>query len=327
MENFKWNLVDIIKVLRKFYLLIFGVVICFVGLGFIFVLVQKNKYQSSVKILPELESSSSLGNLSGLAGIAGIDISSVSKNEAISPDLYPNVLKSSFFFNELMNLNLSEHNQPKFLFWEYVQSNYSESFELIGKEEDYQIFDKDYSKVIDLLIKDINATYDIKTGIIVISAKMYDPVIAAKVTTFSYDFLTSFILDYRMQKLVNEKNFIELSLKDAEKIYLKSQKRMFKFDDLNSLGTTRLSFNSVEKEKLETDYQISKKVYLDLLNAHEDVKLRIKKQTPTFKIIEPVAINLDPVEPNKLLIITLFIFIGISVAVLLIVLKNSKVIN
>lgn len=60
------------------------------------------EYTTTVKLMPETNNpANKMGNLGGLAAIAGVDLGSGTNQDAISPELYPDVVHSTPFLLEL----------------------------------------------------------------------------------------------------------------------------------------------------------------------------------------------------------------------------------
>lgn len=108
----------IFKVIGKHKWMILIVTILFTGVGVFVAINTPNEYVSQVQILPELESKDAAGGLSkfkSLAGLAGVDLSSLSSSEAVRPDLYPNILQSTPFLMDVMNLKMYSYKYKQTL--------------------------------------------------------------------------------------------------------------------------------------------------------------------------------------------------------------------
>ncbi|MCU0469507.1 MAG: Wzz/FepE/Etk N-terminal domain-containing protein [Arcicella sp.] len=115
-----------------------------------------NEYSSQVQILPELDSKDAAGGLSkfkSLAGLAGVDLSSMSSSEAVRPDLYPNILQSTPFLMDVMNMKVYAHKYKK----QMVMANFLEEnkkreliTKILGESNDD---DDDMPKINALMLK------------------------------------------------------------------------------------------------------------------------------------------------------------------------------
>ena len=127
------NFSDIWKAVKNYRLSIIAVTVLFTSLGALFSLTLDSKYQSEVKLLPEIDSKigtsggSNLGGLSSLAGLAGINLpGSVAGSDVIQPAMYPEIVQSIPFLQELSQAKVYNLTEKKFQkLSEYLlQNNY-----------------------------------------------------------------------------------------------------------------------------------------------------------------------------------------------------------
>jgi len=108
-EEQEIDLVELAKKVWKEKKLICKVCGVAVVLAFIIAFSIPKEFQTVVKLAPEsTESSKNLGNLGGLAAMAGINLGSASTADAISPDLYPDVVQSTPFILELFPVEVMD---------------------------------------------------------------------------------------------------------------------------------------------------------------------------------------------------------------------------
>lgn len=88
--------------------------------------------------------------------------------------------------------------------------------------------------------------------------------------------------------------------------------------DLGQLGTRQASEPGVaaEQERLNRDYDVLKKQYDKLLEDRDQVRLRtdVRSQTDAvkFKVIDPPSQPSVPLTPNRPLLLTLILFVGLG---------------
>ncbi|MBO5850258.1 MAG: hypothetical protein J6Q47_03140, partial [Paludibacteraceae bacterium] len=108
---------------------------------------------------------------------------------------------------------------------------------------------------------------------------------------------------------------------EAEANYQDKRERLARFQDANK------SFNSavaqVRKTKLEEESTAAFEVYLSLTQQLEQARIAVKEKTPVFMILEPVAIPMEPVGMGRSMIVLIFIFLGFTFSLLLVVFKQS----
>ena len=136
------DLVELAKRLwseRKFLFKCCGVAIV-VGLVVAFSI--PKEYSTTVKLAPETsDPSKKMGNLGGLAAMAGINLNSTSGADAISPDLYPDVVSSIPFLLELFPVQVTNEKG------DYSASLYDYMNGKVATTRKRFIFFKHYPKV------------------------------------------------------------------------------------------------------------------------------------------------------------------------------------
>ncbi|RYZ32850.1 MAG: hypothetical protein EOP49_36895, partial [Sphingobacteriales bacterium] len=99
---------------QKAYVLL--IAFLFAVVGVVVALLSPFEYTSEVRVMPELQARSALNlkRFGALAELAGINLEGVSNTEAIRPDLYPDVLKSTPFILYLLNQPITTVKKSKY---------------------------------------------------------------------------------------------------------------------------------------------------------------------------------------------------------------------
>lgn len=315
---------------RKFLLKCCGVAVV-VGLVVAFSI--PKEYTTSVKLAPEIsDPSKKIGSLGGLAAMAGVNLNSQIGTDAISPDLYPDVVKSVPFLLELFPVGVKDKkgtlNVPFYdymldyqrsTWWGYV---FKLPFKLLGwasdlftdEENEGQGLDpyrltKDQADVIKALQDKIFASVDKKTLVISVSVQMQDPLISADMAKVVVEKLQSYITNYRTQKVKQDLEFTEKVFGEAKQSYYKAQKAYAAFEDANK-NIISASYRT-EQERLKNEMSLTFNVYNTLAQKLEQDKLRVQEQTPVYTVIEPATVPLKASSPKKLLILVGFVFLAL----------------
>jgi uncharacterized protein involved in exopolysaccharide biosynthesis len=321
------------QILKKEKWLIIGITILFTVAGAFYAFSLKDEFKSEGKILPEVQSKGgSMGQFAGLAALAGVDIASAGGGtDAVRPDLYPDVLKSTPFFLRLFQEKVIDRNNKQMLFQAFYNQEVldgklkeKDQKDKFPKSANYISFNRQTEKNIKDLKERILCTYDKKVGVISISVKMPDPVVAANVARFSMNYLTDYIINYRTEKQKRDLDFLAERLNAAKGKYYVTQSQKASYTDQMPLNALRLQSADLQRERLESDYKMSSTFYNSLLQKYEEAKLKIQQETPVIKVLEPpVASNLK-IEPNIILIILFFTFIGFSLSIVFVVFLNNN---
>ena len=328
------DLVELAKRLwgeRKFLFKCCGIAIV-VGLVVAFSI--PKEYSTTVKLAPETsDPSKKMGNLGGLAAMAGINLGASSGADAISPDLYPDVVQSVPFLLELFPIEVTsekgslstslydymdEHQRSAW--WSYV---ISAPFKLLGwvkeqfSEEEPAVsgaltsfrLTKEQSDVIKGLQERISASVDKKTLVITVSVQMQDPLISASLTQLVVEKLQGYITNYRTQKAKQDLEFTEKVFGEARESYYKAQRAYAAFEDANK-NIISASYRT-EQERLKNEMTLTFNVYNTLAQKLEQDKLRVQEQTPVYTVISPATVPLKAASPKKPLILVGFVFLAL----------------
>ncbi len=327
--NFKvfWQIL-----IKEKWLIIFISSIILIG-GVFYSFTIKEEFKSEGKILPEVQSKAgSIGQFAGLAALAGVDIAGASGGgDAIRPDLYPDVLKSTQFFLSLFDAKFKDKKNNSIAFKDFYQNSILDG-NLLDKDQklnfpqskNYIVFNRQTEKDIKDLKQRIVCTYDKKTGVISITSKMPDPVIAAEVTNFSMNYLTEYMIKYRTKKLSRDVAFLEERLSSAKGKYYSNQNSKAKYSDQIPLSSLRMQSADLNRERIESEYRISATFYNSLLQKLEEAKLKMQQETPVIEILEPAVVSNIKSEPKKSLIVLAFGMFGGLISFIVILIKDKN---
>ena len=292
------------------------------------------EYTTTVKLMPETNNPvNKMGNLGGLAAIAGVDLGNSTSQDAISPELYPDVVHSTPFLLELLpgqvtnkkkTISVSLFNYlneyQRDAWWSYIikapLKGLSYLIGLLGEQDEKSdkvdpfFLTKEQKAIIKELQNRISVFVDKKTQVVTVSVDMQDPVISAQVTENVVGKLQTYITNYRTQKAKQDLEFTDKVLKEAQAAYYKAQKAYAAFEDGNK-NIISASYRT-EQERLRNEMTLTFNVYNTLAQKLEQDKLRVQEQTPVYTIIEPATVPLKASAPKKMLILVGFIFITLA---------------
>lgn len=340
------DLIELAKQLwseRKFLLKCCGVAVI-VGLVVAFSI--PKEFSTTVKLAPETsDPSKKMGNLGGLAAMAGINLGSSVGADAISPDLYPDVVSSVPFLLELFPVEVKDKKGDlQVTFYDYMFDHQRGAwwgyivqapFQLLGlvkdlfsseEEEDNggqvnpYALTQDQTAVILALQKRISVAVDKKTLVITVAVQMQDPLISADISKIVVEKLQNYITNYRTQKAKQDLVFTEKVFGEAKDSYYKAQKAYAAFEDANK-NIISASYRT-EQERLKNEMTLTFNVYNTLAQKLEQDKLRVQEQTPVYTVIEPASVPLKAASPKKPLILIGFVFLALFGGVGFLFVKN-----
>ena len=316
-------------------------------LGIIIALLSPVKYTSSTIFVPQISSSVNNSNLSTIASIAGFKLDNNISNNEISPNIYPLIINSYNFKNQLLNTQISLGNNIKLK--EYLLNisdsplkilyNYTFGLptylkkiikNIVSRNEDDLTLNKksnllsisiEEKKLHNILSEIIFIDVNQKEGYISLSSKINNPEVAASITQNSLEILQNEIINY---KIKNAKEILKFSVEEFNKKKLeleKTQDEIAILNDKNKNVNSSLLANQITR--LQSKLSIDNIVYQELAKQVENSKLKVSKETPIFIIIEPVVIPNQKSEPNTTNISISFLLIGFILSCLYYLFKDK----
>lgn len=301
-----------------------------------------NEYTSQVQILPELEikeGTESMSNFKSLAGLAGVDLSSFGSTEAVRPDLYPNILQSTPFLMALLRLKVySSEHQKEMLLSDYLKECRKKELltKLFGESNKHDLpmlhsptivpeiirLNKEEDSQIKELHKRVITALDKKTGVITMSVKMQDPIIAATLARFTQEYLMKYVIQYRTEKTQKDINFLASRINEAQKHYEKALFAYSHYQDMNR--NLFLNIAKDEGKKLQHEVELAYNLYTQLATQLEETKIRIHRETPVFKVLEPAQVPVKKSSPSRGIIIVAFTLLGLVFSIAIIIIRYTK---
>jgi uncharacterized protein involved in exopolysaccharide biosynthesis len=323
------------QVLWKEKILLSFITLLFTAAGAFYAFTAQEEFVSEGKILPEISgggASSSLGGLANLVGIGGFELGLKNNTDAIRPDLYPDVIKSTQYFMELMGQKVITKTNKEQTFEEFYHTileegekpEQKEIQKFPVKENGFLVLNRLNEDRIKDLKERIQAAIDKKSGMITISVKMPDPVVAAQVARFSMNYLTEYVSNYRTEKSKKEVDFLGQKVAAARGKYYTNQVQKAQYGDQFQLGTMRLQSADIQRERLESEYKMSSSVYNELLKKYEEAKIKLNQETPVFKVLEPPAAPTQKSEPKKSIILFASLLLGFILAIMVALIRRGN---
>lgn len=350
------NFGEIFGALKKYKILIAAITLLFAGLGALYSLTLNNEYEATVKMVPESADSKSggmaggLGGLSSLAGLAGINIGGATGIDAIQPVMYPNIVQSIPFLQELIRAKIYNPKIKKYqLLGDYLKEHQSNApIKLYDSEKleedrakkelsdadlkdlfvpktpgqtiDFINIDIKEAQILNKLKNFIKVESDKKTMFLVITCTSQNPIIAANLTSLVQNQLTRYIVNYRTEKVRKEMNFLILRQAETRKRY---DQALFTFSNYKDQNRNRfLNVAKTQEKKLQYEVDLAFNLYSSLTSQLSEAQIKVQKETPTFKVLEPAQVPLSRTSPKRSLITIGAMFIGIFFSLLIVFFKS-----
>lgn len=312
--------------------------LCGAIIGLIVAISIPREYTTSVKLVPETGEARSGGNLSALAAFAGVNIGTTGSNDAMGPNMYPDIVSSTPFIVDMFSVKLPTDvpgdtltleeiitSKTKRPWWtvitSFVTSLPSRTVSLFSSNNSNK-----QSAVSDSIIG-INpfkltraqegivggissrVTSDVSRGVVSINVMLQDATASANLADTVARRLQEYIKDYRTEKARNDLKYAEKLNEEAREDYFNAQQEYAKFVDRNQGLSNRTA--ALELERLQNEMQLAFNLYNSTSQQVQIAKAKVQSNTPVFSVIKPASIPNKPSKPRKMMIIIGFMFVAV----------------
>lgn len=290
-------------------------------------------YSSGVTLAPETQQRTN-SSVSSIASMMGVNLNN--SVDAISVDMFPDVVHSTPFIvelfdlpvqftwkDEVVNTTLLDYmlEYQKSPWWSYVVSAPFKALGWvmsIGKDDvdeedsvatlDPTNLPKKEREVVKFFAENIMVNVDKKTGKTSMSLQMQDPQVVATVMNAVVENLKEYMSDYRTSKSRQDvENLLEIC-EERKADYYKAQQAYAKFVDANK-NVIRQSAQA-EQERLQQEMNLAYQVYSQVATQLEGARVQVQQAKPVFVIIDPVTIPLSRTAPSKAKLLVIFTFLA-----------------
>ena len=292
------------------------------------------EYESTVVLAPETSKGGGLSGLSSLASLAGVNMGNIQNEDALYPELYPQIIGSTIFLSDLYSMQVNSAdgeinttlydyiaNKQSMPWWEYavllplkVKAMLMPRKAAVAGGESEEVTYCTYSEqqfsVINNLRKKVWTSVDVGNDVITIAVVMQDAKIAAQVADKVAFLLQEYVTKYRTKKAQQDYLYSEKLLADAEKVYHSKQAEYAKYMDSHMLGTLKMQYKA-EEERLMNEAQLAFNVYNQLAQQKEIAKAKVQERTPVYTTMQPAVVPQLAKAPRKMFILVAFIFLTI----------------
>lgn len=336
--------IDIMAMVRSLWdgrKTIFICVGIFIVLGLVAALSMKRTYSVTTVMVPQLGNDNKLG-LGGLAALAGFDMGGATNNGELSPLSYPQIVSSVPFRLEMMHTPLHYQKCDTLIsMFDYAEAGYEKPSvffyvmkytiglpgvilgALKSKPEEIVLpggsgAGSDTPKPIVVTLKEnqmlekmgevISLDVDKKEGFITMHVNGSEPIQTAELALKAQKLLQDEVTRFRTEKSQDELDYIQARYDEAKEEAERYQVALASATDRSQYMMTTTS--TVGKQRLQTKYNVANTVFMEMSKQLEQAKMKVKKETPSFSVIQPVTV---PVKPSNSRAKTLIVwtFLGI----------------
>lgn len=295
-------------------------------LSCVWILPQPRYYDCEVKLAPEMNGEDVGGGLSSIASSFGFNLGGMSGQDAIYPELYPDLFESPEFIVGLYGIDVTtkdgelstdyftymkSHQKKNPLTWpfNFVIAKAKSLFETedstprgTGKDgiNPFMMNRKDFI-LMQKIMQNISCSVDKKTSVITIGVKDQDPLICATMADSVKEHLQDFIIRYRTSKAKEDVVHYQLMRDSAEQEYDVAMKAYSRYCDTHKDAVLQ-SFQS-ERDKLENDLMV-KQNSLGAMEAQlQSTKVKLQEKTPAFTTLKSATVPVKPTGPKRMIFV------------------------
>lgn len=137
---------------------------------------------------------------------------------------------------------------------------------------------------------------NVEDGAVNVSVKMPDSFIAAAVNKLLLEQLINYVTSFNTVKQRTNIEFLERRFTESKIVYMEKQQSLAGLRD-NNLGVIFQSAQT-RQEVLANELTIAFNIYNQFAVQLEAAKIDLKKETPLFRVLEPISLPSPQVEPS-----------------------------
>ncbi len=301
-------------------------------------------YTSEIKLAPEMESAIAEGSIGSLAASFGIDIGSMATSDAISPELYPELLATNDFVALLFPMTVeSKDGTIKTSYYEYMAKHQKTAwwggiFKAIGSifksddeegggnrnpnEIDPLNMTKKQSRIAETVKDKIGCSIDRKTSLITINVTDQDPRICATIADSIRIKLQEFIIDYRTKKARIDVEYFQELVKKSKQEYDEARYRYYSYSDAH-MNSVLERVRSTQTD-LENDMQLKYTSYTAYNTQLQAAQAKLQQRTPSFTLLQGASIPVKPAGPKRMIFVISMLILASMITAGRIIVKADK---
>ena len=337
------NIVEVIRILwaDKKKVCIYSFVAGVIGVALAFG--TPKVYKSTVILAPEESGQGFSGSISSLASMVGMNMKIGQTGDALYPEIYPDLMKSTDFIVGLFPIKvkkdktgeqytyqdyLQNHQKiavadyPKAVILNIIEKLKSEENSGPGHKVDPFRLTKKEDEIAKAISGNIDCSVDKKTNVITIIVKDQDPLIAATVADSVQLHLQKAITEYRTKKARVDLEYMEQLFDEARRQYDKARQTYAAYADANQ--EVMLQTYRMKEEDLENDMQLKYNIYQQVVEQRQLAQAKLQERTPAFTIVQRASVPIKHSSRPKVITLAVWMFLGFMLRSGMLAWKNRK---
>ena len=296
----------------------------FMVLGLVAALTMKRVYTVSTVMVPQLGGNNRSSSLSSLASLAGINLGSAPTDGELSPLVYPQIVSSVPFRKELIYtpLHYSKVDTAVCMYTYYTEIAKPTMIETVvkytlglpgvilssirGKKEPLVmpadstggngmkplLISEDEEKLLRAMDYAVSLDVDKKEGYLTLRVQGEEPIMTAELALKAQQLLQDEITRFRIEKSQSELEYIQARYKEVKAETEMYQEQLARVTDRSQDVT--FTRDRIGRDRIQTKFNLAYTIFNEISKQLEQAKMQVKKDTPTFTIIQPVVVPTKP---------------------------------
>ena len=340
MQEDDYDEIDIMELLLKLLsnwkkLLLWCGVSAVVGIVVAFSI--PRQYTVTSKMSPEIVAKTS-SSVASIASMLGANISNMTTNDAVYPDLYPDIVSSTPFVTELFSLPVQFKDKKEGMvdtdyytylkeytkspWWSVVLSApmkglgwflglFREKTEAVEGYADFnpEALTLEQSRVVKAILQEVSIVVDKKTQIITLTVTSQSPYVSKTVSDAVIEKLQQYVTSYRTEKARKDMDYYLQLYDEAKADYYAAQQRYANYVDANQ--GVFLQRVKTEQERLQNEMKLAFDLYNSCAQQLQMSRAKVQQETPVCVIVEPPVLPIKATKPSKMKTLAAFIFLGL----------------
>jgi len=306
LEEDTISLSDILLVLAKNLklLILTPTVICIIAIIQVLFIAQP-VYVATAKILPT-GGSNPASELRGLATQFGVSIPGQTETDISSSDIYPEIIKSRMFARVLLERKFdTEKFGPQKTLLSILTSGSGEPE--VGPDTLIKMATGAVGSMISI-------EKDPGTSVFTVKVEGFEPQFVADLATVVVEELDKLQRQFKSQKVLEKKVFIEGRIKDSQVELEAAEERLRDFRESNrQIGNSPALL--LGQERLMRDMEVQTGIFITLKQQYELVKIEEVQESAMVQFLDPPEAPLFRDRPKRRLTVILAGFLGIGLGI------------
>ncbi len=299
-------------------------------------------YTSRAVVAPEITTRANTSGLSSLASLAGINVNTLALTDAMHPDMYPEIIKSTNFFVDLFDMPVDVRKKDTVIhtdlydylvnynrtpWWNYVfglpRLALNGVKSLFVPKDDFDDAEghssvdslrltRQQEMVVKTLSRNVSASVEKRTYLISLKVTMQDPVIAAQLANAIVQNLQRFVVEYRTEKERENIEYYKKIYEETREEYVNAQRAYARYVDANAGSISKTS--QIQAQQLQNEAQLRYQLYNQTSQHLLAARVKIQQESPVLVVIQQGMAPHDG-KPSKVKLAVLWFVLGALVCI------------